>query len=126
MKCTTNSTQHSYLMSAILGLGASHLTRVEAGSDYNTQAIIHRGRAIEGLNRALANPNRSVRESDVMLAACYALTFQASYMGDGLIDFITMVRGCALVSRRIVEEGVPTAFNMRDHIQLRVANPNLD
>jgi hypothetical protein len=113
-------------MNAILALGASHLTRVAPGEDYTTQAIIHRGHAIEGLNKALNKTDRSYGESDAMLAACYALTFQASHMGDGMIDFITMVRGCALVTEKVKQEGLTTAFNIERDAHLRIMSPRLD
>jgi hypothetical protein len=113
-------------MNAILALGASHLTRVAPGEDYTTQAIVHRGHAIEGLNKALNRTDRSYGESDAMLAACYALTFQASHMGDGMIDFITMVRGCALVTEKVKQEGSTTAFNIERDAHLRIMSPRLD
>ena len=113
-------------MNAMLALGASHLTRVAPGEDYTTQAIVHRGHAIEGLNKALNKTHRTYGESDAMLAACYALTFQASHMGDGMVDFITMVRGCALVTEKVKQEGSTTAFNIERDAHLRIMNPRLD
>lgn len=112
-------------MNAILALGASHLTRVAPGEDYTTQAIVHRGHAIEGLNKALNKTDRTYGESDAMLAACYALTFQASHMGDGMIDFITMVRGCALVTEKVKQEGLTTAFNIERDSHLDMIGPRL-
>jgi len=113
-------------MNAILALGASHLTRVVPGEDYTTQAIVHRGHAIEGLNNALNKIDRTYGESDAMLAACYALTFQASHMSDGMIDFITMIRGCALVTEKVKQEGSTTAFNIERDQHLRIMSPRLD
>ena len=113
-------------MNAILALGASHLTRVAPGEDYTTQAIVHRGHAIEGLNKALNKTDRTYGESDAMLAACYALTFQASHMGDGMVDFITMVRGCALVTEKVKQEGSTTAFNIERDAHLRIMSPRFD
>ena len=113
-------------MNAILALGASHLTRVAPGEDYTTQAIVHRGHAIEGLNKALNKTDRSFGESDAMLAACYALTFQASHMGDGMIDFITMVRGCALVTEKLKQEGSITAFNIDRDSHFQIMSPRLE
>src|SRR5437764_1534621 len=113
-------------MNAILALGASHLTRVVPGEDYTTQAIVHRGHAIEGLNKALNKTDRTYGESDAMLAACYALTFQASHMGDGMVDFITMVRGCALVTEKVKQEGSTTAFNIERDAHLRIMSPQFD
>ncbi|KAK4942070.1 hypothetical protein LTR10_018106 [Elasticomyces elasticus] len=104
--------QHEYLMHAILSLGASHLSRL-TGVDYRKESLVHRGHAIAGLNHALSQTARAYGESDAMLASCYALTFQASYMGDGLSDFITMIRGCALTTEKIHQEQALTAFNLQ-------------
>lgn len=113
-------------MHALLALGASHLTRVSAHSDYSTTAIIHQGQAIKGLNEALARESRSYGESDALLAACYALTFQASYMADGMTDFITMVRGCALVTEQIHKRETRTAFNLEHNLHFRIMLPRLE
>lgn len=113
-----------YLMHAILSLGASHLSRL-TGIDYRKESLTHRGQAIAGLNKALSQKAQHYGESDAMLAACYALTFQASYMGDGLEDFITMVRGCALTTEKIRREDVPTAFNLQPDWHFKVMAPRL-
>jgi len=113
-------------MNAILALGASHLTRVSPDLDYTTEAIIHRGKAIQGLSKALAKTNRTFGESDALLASCYALTFQASHMRDGMFDFITMIRGCALVTMKIMQERSATAFNIGHDIHLRLMSARLD
>jgi Fungal specific transcription factor domain/Fungal Zn(2)-Cys(6) binuclear cluster domain len=115
---------HEYLMHAILSLGASHLSRL-TGVDYRKESLTHRGQALAGLNQALSQPAQNYGESDAMLAACYALTFQASYMGDGLSDFITMVRGCALTTGKIREENAVTAFNLEPDWHFKVMAPRL-
>ena len=115
---------HEYLMHAILSLGASHLSRL-TGMDYRKESLTHRGQAIAGLNQALSQPALHYGESDAMLAACYALTFQASYMGDGLADFITMVRGCALTTAKIKQEDAHTAFNLQTNWHFKVMAPRL-
>ncbi|KIW37627.1 uncharacterized protein PV06_10268 [Exophiala oligosperma] len=117
--------QHEYLMHAILSLGASHLGRL-TGIDYRRESLVHRGQALAGLNQALSQASRCYGESDAMLASCYALTFQASYMGDGLTDFITMVRGCALTTDKIQRELSPTAFNLQPDWHLKFMAPRLE
>jgi hypothetical protein len=116
--------QHEYLMHAILSLGASHLSRL-TGIDYRRESLVHRGQAIAGLNKALSQTAQSYGESDAQLASCYALTFQASYMGDGLSDFITMVRGCALTTDKIRQDHSPTAFNIRPDCHWKYMAPRL-
>jgi hypothetical protein len=119
--------EHGYLMHAMLALGASHLDRISpnAVGEYNTKAIVHRGHAMAGLSRALAKSERPYGESDAMVATCYALTFQSTYLSDGLFDFITMVRGCALVTGKIREEGSPTAFNLQPDWHFKLMEPRL-
>ncbi|ETN44117.1 uncharacterized protein HMPREF1541_10667 [Cyphellophora europaea CBS 101466] len=66
--------------------------------------VAHRTAALAGLHASLGLSSSSWSRDDVdaMLAAAYALTFQATYMlEDGLVDFVTMVRGCALITRQI-------------------------
>lgn len=113
-------------MHAILALGASHLARLSPESNCGTTAIVRRGQAIKGLNEALAKESRGYGESDALLAACYALTFQSSYMGDGMADFITLVRGCALVTQQIHNQETHTAFNLERDIHFRLMEPRLE
>jgi hypothetical protein len=43
-------------------------------------------------------------EMDSALATCYALTFQARQMSDGVIDFAVMVRGCSIITNWYVRQ----------------------
>ncbi|KAH6716696.1 hypothetical protein BKA61DRAFT_572772 [Leptodontidium sp. MPI-SDFR-AT-0119] len=100
---------NEYLMHAILGLAASHLELL-TGADLSSQAIHHRILAIKGSNEGLQLKTRSGSDGDALLAACYLLTFQSSYMKDGIHEFFQFVRGCALLSNQLREEKVPMAF----------------
>ena len=93
-------------MHAILCLGATHLSLVTPdGSRYITLAVTHRGQALRTLGNELAKGDQcSKTELDLMLATVYALTFQANYMADGLFDFAIMVRGCGIITRRILNK----------------------
>ncbi|KAM5437536.1 hypothetical protein McanCB21832_002247 [Microsporum canis] len=95
--------QHEFVMHAILGLGASHLSVIRPSRDPITaaNAIEHRGLAIKGLNQLMAKQDLDSKELDAMLAACYALTMQSGYMFDALIDFVVFIRGCSLVTTKI-------------------------
>ncbi|PLB55873.1 putative C6 transcription factor [Aspergillus steynii IBT 23096] len=92
-----------HLMHAILSLGATHYALITPnGSHYTPIAIVHRGRALQLLGRALSKGDScSDVEMDGILATCYTLVFQAYYMTDGLVDFAVMVRGCATVTNQI-------------------------
>lgn len=98
-------------MHAMLGLAASHLS-VTTRADYTGLALQHRVKAIQGFNDALSKTNRSGSDGDALLAAVYAITFQSSYLSDGLRDFLTMIRGCALVSIQLAQEDIPISFSI--------------
>lgn len=67
-----------------------------------------------GLSKMLAQNSRTSEELDVLLAMCYALTLQSSHMADGLGDFLFMIRGCALVTKRIAAGPQPTSIFCMD------------
>lgn len=117
--------EYTYLMHAILALGASHLNRVVPLPEYEKDALMHRGHAINGLNTCMAKSKHEYGEADAMLATCYALTFQAAYMTDGLSDFVIMVRGCALATTKIRHENAPTAFNLEPDRHHDIIRPRL-
>lgn len=93
-------------MHAILSLGASHLSLISPRPDeYTPLALAHRGKALKHLSDALATVDQCTKtDLDFILATTYALTFQANYMTDGLVDFAVMVRGCTTVTRRILNQ----------------------
>lgn len=105
-------------MHAILGVAASHLELI-TGDDLSSVALYHRVRAIKGSSEALTQNNRTGSDGDALLGTCYLLTFQSSYMKDGIADFFQFVRGCALVSNQLREERLPMAFFLaaEDHFQ---------
>lgn len=83
----------------MLALGASHLNlcKYGHGDDFDAIAISHRVKAINSINVALDTPCRSIEDMDARFAALMALTFQSSYMPDGMQEFISMMRGCNIV-----------------------------
>ena len=103
-------------MHAILGLSASHFELL-TGEDLKATAIHHRVQAIKGSNAAISQTRRTGSDGDALLAACYCLTFQSSYMKDGLQEFFQMVRGCSLLSLQLKAESLPMAFFLteKDH-----------
>lgn len=105
-------------MHAILGVAASHLELI-TGDDLSSVALHHRVRAIQGSSEALTQKNRAGSDGDALLAACYLLTFQSSYMKDGIPEFFQFVRGCSLVSNQLREEKLPMAFFLtaQDHFE---------
>lgn len=89
--------QYEYLIHSILALAASHLDAVSNAS-VTKEAISHRILAVQALNEALSVPPRNSCERDARMAAALALAFQSSHLQDGLLEFLTMVRGCNLIA----------------------------
>ncbi|RGP63483.1 sterol uptake control 2 [Fusarium longipes] len=90
------SHQYDFLLHSMLGLGASHLGLLTP-SGYETAALKHRVIAIRALNKHLTKASFTQQDAEAAFGAMLNLTFQSAYMTDGLIDFLTMVRGCWLV-----------------------------
>jgi hypothetical protein len=99
----------------MLGLGASHLGLI-GPLDLQSEALSHRVEAIKSLNQALSVPSRSKAEADARFATFMVLTFQSTCMPDGLIDFLTMLRGCNL-SGDLGEDSKFSCFLQERHIE---------
>jgi hypothetical protein len=112
-------------MHAILGQAASHLT-VTTEADYGSLALSHRLQAIKGLNEALSKTPRTGSDGDALLAACYALTFQTANMKDCMSEFLTMVRGCGLVSMQLLCDQVDISFSISPNRHLEYMQSRLD
>ncbi|KIX03681.1 uncharacterized protein Z518_07234 [Rhinocladiella mackenziei CBS 650.93] len=102
------------LMHALLALSASHISSLNGVEQDNCTALVHKGHAIAGLKEAFTKREHSSLESDVMLATCYALAFQSALVPTASLDFATFVRGCALVTEHIQNEGKNTRFKLPD------------
>lgn len=109
---------NEYLMHGILGLAASHLGML-TGAPLDSTAMYHRTLAIRGTNEAMSLENRTGSDGDALLASCYLLTFQSTYMEEGIPEFFFFVRGCNLVSHQLRSEKLPMAFllNESDHFK---------
>ena len=86
----------------MLGLAASHLNIVST-SELKSEALKHRIYAVQGLSKALTEVPKNRCDSDAILATCYALAQQASYIGESIEEFLTMLHGCYIV----VQQGWP-------------------
>src|ERR1700684_2907153 len=98
-------------MHAILGFAASHLELL-TGVDLKTTAMYHRVQAIKGSAVALSKTNRSGNDGDALVASCYLLTFQSSYIKEGIVEFLHFMRGCSLVWNQLLYEKVPITFSL--------------
>ncbi|TVY88274.1 Sterol uptake control protein [Lachnellula willkommii] len=123
---------NEYLMHAVLGMAASHLELI-TGADLKANAIHHRLLAIKGSNDAISEPRRRTgSDGDALLASCYLLAFQSSYMTDGMQEFFCMIRGCGLLNAQLRNENLPMAFFLQekdhfDYMQERLVDlPTID
>jgi hypothetical protein len=115
-------------MHAMLGLAASHLT-VCMGGNHSIKALSHRVKAVRLLNSAPAlnfaeidRPSPaswSIAEADARFATTMALAFQASYLADGMEEFLWMIRGCFFVSSHAMklEDSSFRSFSAEHHAQ---------
>lgn len=80
----------------MLGLGASHLALMlpDSSASFSKAALCHRITAIQSLNEFLSEAHLTQVNADVAFGTMLALTFQASHLRDGLVEYLTMVRGC--------------------------------
>jgi hypothetical protein len=95
------SHEYDFLAHAILGLAAQHLT-ASTTSDFAVQALDHRVSAIKALNQALSIPSTTRADADAMFATAIVLTFQSSYMADGMMEFLSMLRGWMVIQTTVV------------------------
>jgi hypothetical protein len=112
-------------MHAILAQAASHLT-VTTDADYSSLALSHRLLAIKGLNEALSKTPRTGSDGDALLAACYCLTFQTANMKDGMSEFLTMVRGCGLISMQLLCDKIDISFSISPDRHIEYMQTRLD
>jgi hypothetical protein len=101
-------------MHAVLGMAASHLELI-TGVDLSDYAIRHRILALKGSNEAISKTHRTGSDGDALLASCYLLAFQSSYMIDGMQEFFQMVRGCSLLNVQLKNENLPMAFFLKEN-----------
>ncbi|KAH6640391.1 hypothetical protein F5144DRAFT_599084 [Chaetomium tenue] len=102
--------EYDFLAHSIIGLAAQHLTTCTT-SDFSIQALDHRVSAIGALNEALSRPCLSRSDADARFAAAIALTFQSSYMPDGMMDFFRMLRGWMVIQTTLVSAMGETMFH---------------
>ncbi|KAM3499147.1 hypothetical protein MY10362_007564 [Beauveria mimosiformis] len=109
MQCAAMSHEYDFLAHAVLGLGASHITR-HTNADFNSQALQHRLVAIKQVNEQLSNPPSSQQSLDAILAALFCLITQASLIDDGLADYMTIIRGGHLIVMVIIGDMSKSVF----------------
>lgn len=105
-----NTLQYEYLMHAILGLAASEL--MSDDPSLLTPAIEHRVKAIRAVKRALTDaPNADTfEEGNALMATCFALTLQSVLVDDGMVEYMTFIRGILIVAIQMWTKGAKLLF----------------
>jgi len=100
-------------MHALLGLSASHLSKISPAS-YTAIAQDHRLKASKGLNQALSAPLKSPEEADAIIATCHALLMQSWFMDDGLSSFLVLTRSSNLVPQQVRKQNINALLAKED------------
>jgi Fungal specific transcription factor domain len=104
-------------MHSMLGLGAIHLAATENVPDELTsRALTHRVQAMKQLNEAISTPPKDQHEADARFAAFMILVFQSAFLPDGLVDFLTMLRGCVLQGGETGTDSEFHGFMEQEHL----------
>jgi len=107
-------------MHAILGYSASDLAHNPSppsdGAALITSAMSHRLKAIKAIKRALAESSSNAsrvrvdgtsggrgadhltEEGNALMATCFALTYQSVLLDDGMVEYMTFIRGIVIVA----------------------------
>lgn len=122
-------------MHAILGYSASDLAQNPSppsdGAALVTSAMSHRLKAIKAIKKALAESSGNAsrvggnnggrgadlsEEGNALIATCFALTYQSVLLDDGMVEYMTFIRGIVIVAVQMyVAAGVtgPTCSKAR-------------
>ncbi|KAK4454991.1 hypothetical protein QBC34DRAFT_289273 [Podospora aff. communis PSN243] len=105
------SQKYDYLMHSILGYSASQLLSTDPS--LIEPAMAHRLKAIKAVKKALAEAPRSenaFEEGNALMATCFALTFQSVWLDDGMVEYMTFVRGIVIVAIQMYIKGSKLLF----------------
>lgn len=107
----SQATQYQYLMHAILGLAASDLS-VQHDPTLVASAMSHRLKAIIAIKKTLSDVPRTdtFEEGNALMATCFALTFQSVLLDDGMVEYMTFIRGVIIVAIQMYFKGAKLLF----------------
>ena len=100
----------------MLALSASELTLKDRRNSsasavmFHHTSIYHRSRAVSSLRRATQRGILTSAEGNAMLATILILLFQSTYIADGLLEFMSFVRGAIVVSAQMGNQGLAVLF----------------
>lgn len=107
----------------MLALSASELsltpaTPKDCPQRLRNASLYHRSKSITALNSAIQRGVNSVEEGNAMLAAIFSLLFQSTFISDGLVEYMTFIRGGIVVGGQMVKQHLKIVFS-----NLNVAQP---
>lgn len=97
----------------MLALSASDIAESNpspASSELECVAMSHRVKAIASLNEAIGKPIGSVEQGNAMIATCFSLLFQSTLINDGLVEYMTFIRGVLVVSMHMGQRNIGFLF----------------
>ncbi|KAK3387680.1 hypothetical protein B0H63DRAFT_470694 [Podospora didyma] len=126
------SQKYEYLMHAILGYAASEL--ISSDASLAAPALAHRLKAIRAIKRTLAdaaNPSivtNTFEEGNALMATCFALTFQSVLLDDGMVEYMTFIRGIIVVAIQMYHRGASFLFGdfMGRDQQAEILQPHME
>lgn len=85
----------------MLALSASDLAssqeQTPEGTELTSTALAHRVKAITALNSAITAGIGRFDQGNAMIATCFALLFQSTFFDDGLVEYMSFIRGTTAV-----------------------------
>lgn len=98
-------------MHGMLAMSGSHLD-IFIDNIQGHRALVHRQKAIEGLEQAFSRWPPTPNEAHVMLATSYLLAFQSTFLPDGMLEHILCLRGASMLSKEIHANNMEGAFHI--------------
>jgi hypothetical protein len=86
----------------MLALAASDLVHTETcPHQMRNTALSHRVKSITALNAAVQRGVNCLEEGNAMLATCFSLLFQSTLIDDGLVEYMTFIRGTIIIGSQM-------------------------
>ncbi len=111
----------------MLALAASELASSEQCSrQLLNAALTHRTKSISALNAAIQRGVNSFEEGNAMLATCFSLLFQSTLIADGLVEYMTFMRGTIVLLTQMCGLRMRVLFDRTEEYQgLQPENPGI-
>ena len=95
----------------MLAVSASDIARSRSASQLTHAALAYRIKAVTSLNTAMSLGIQSFEQGNAMLATCYILFVQSTLIDDGLVEYMTFIRGCIIVGLQMLAKDMKFIFH---------------